>query len=146
MPRSLLSGLALSFLVSAAACDPGELSAPPRNGTDGSLPLPSLPASHATLSCSYSPSGTVGISVGQSKTFTPSSVSDCDGAYGTLTPTDGRVGFGISSPCGVFEKQEGGGASLFKVRRCSTGTAEFKIYTNSSKTTLLQTISIVIEP
>jgi hypothetical protein len=43
--------------------------------------------------------------------------------------------------CSLSQTQEAG-ASLFKVRRCLAGTATFTIYTNSSRTTVLQVITI----
>jgi hypothetical protein len=121
------------------ACEPAGTAQPSEHGM---LWSPSLPIPNATLSCSYSPSGNISIAVGQTQTFVPSDVDDCNGAFGVLTPTDGRVGLGVGSPCTAFQAQESGGANLFKVRRCSSGPASLKIYTNSSKTTLLQTIGI----
>lgn len=70
---------------------------------------------------------------------------NCNGAYGVITPADGRLGFGISSPCGTYQTQEAGPAHLFKIRRCGTGAGTFKIYRNSNQTTLLQTITIESE-
>jgi hypothetical protein len=46
------------------------------------------------------------------------------------------------SPCTDFQQEEAGPARLLKVYRCSAGPVQLKIYTNFSKTTLLQTIGI----
>ena len=80
-------------------------------------------------------------------TFIPTNIPDCDGAWGFLAPTDGRVEFNLSGfPCTDFQEEEGGPAHLLKVYRCSAGGASLQIFTNASKTTLLQTIGIDVLP
>jgi len=80
-------------------------------------------------------------------TFIPTNIPDCDGAWGFLTPTDGRLEFNLSgSPCTDFQEEEAGPAHLLKVHRCSAGGGLLKIYTNQAKTTLLQTIEIDLIP
>jgi hypothetical protein len=107
-------------------------------------PVPSS-VEGANASCRYSPSGIISIPVGGNQTFTPSNVADCDGAWGFIEPTDGRAEFNFAGTCDDFAQQEGG-PSLLKVRRCSAGGVALRIYTNSSKTTLLQLIQIDVEP
>ncbi len=143
MRMAKLSGLAILLSAIVTACQTGEFSSPSGGAGGHDLTLvPGLPTSNATLACSYTPSGVVAIGVATNQTFAPTSVPDCAGAYGVLTPTDSRVGFGISSPCASFEATAAGSGNLFKVRRCVAGNASLNIYTSSSKTTLLQTISI----
>ena len=142
MCRPALAAFTFAILLGVAACETQDLSAPQGDGSNNLIPVPSLPTSNANLNCSYSPSGEISISVGQVQTFVPSSTTDCDGAYGVITPGDGRLGFGVGSPCTLFQTQEAGAAALFKIRRCTTGPGVFNIYTNSSKTTLLQSIGI----
>jgi hypothetical protein len=135
MPRPSLVAIG-SILLAAAACQAHDLSAP---GGDH-MPQPSFSAS---LDCRYSPSGAVEIAVGQSKRFSRSA-GNCTGAYGTLSPADGRVSFGNSAPCATFAGPAAGTFdNAFKIVRCATGNATFAIYTNSSKTTILQTITIL---
>jgi hypothetical protein len=142
MCRLLVAALAFSLSLLVTACQTQDVSAPQGSGSDDLTRVPSLPTSSASLDCRYQPSGLVEIPVNTSKTFSPSA-GNCEGAYGTLSPGDGRVGFGVAAPCATFETQEAGGFALFKVRRCLVGSATFRIYTNSSKTTLLQTITLV---
>jgi hypothetical protein len=132
--------LDIFLLLAAAACQTQDTS-DPGSGRDNLVPLHSPPTSSASLDCRYTPSGIVEFPVGQTQTFSPSA-GNCDGAFGTITPGDGRLGFGISSPCATFAKEETGAAHLFKIHRCLTGNGSFKIWTNSSQTTLLQTISL----
>lgn len=109
------------------------------------MPVAGLPTASANLNCRYTPSGVVNIPVGGNQTFTPSNIADCDGAWGFLTAS-GRTEFNLSgAPCTDFSEQEGG-PSLFKIFRCLPGGVAFSIYTNSSKTTLLQTIELDVEP
>ena len=81
------------------------------------------------------------IPVGQIQTFAPSNITACDGAYGVITPASGAAGFSQGSQCTLTQVQESG-ASLFKIRKCTSGGVTFRIYTDASQTTLLQTITI----
>jgi hypothetical protein len=136
MTRPALAALASAIVLAAVACQSQDPSAP-ADGNDGGKP------SFASTSCRYSPSGTVEIVVGQAKSFIQSA-GDCTGAYGVLSPTDGRVEFGIGpAPCTAFTATAADNTlHTLKVFRCAIGNATFNIYTNSSKTTLLQTITI----
>jgi hypothetical protein len=120
MRRPALAALACSILLTVAACQIEEPSAPQSGGSNNLIPVPSLPTSNANLNCSYTPSGDISIPVNQTQTFVPSDITDCNGAYGVLTPMDGRVGFN-AAPCVVYQTQEIGPANLFKARRCTTG-------------------------
>jgi hypothetical protein len=95
----------------------------------------------ADANCRYSP--TVGhITVGGTQTFGPSQ-GNCDGAWGFITQSAVRVEFNnTGAPCTDFAQEEGGGLHLLKVYRCVSGPALLQIYTNSSRTTLLQSIQI----
>ncbi len=70
------------------------------------------------------------------------SVGGCDTRYGEITPASGIAGFSQGSVC---SQTTSSGTLLFKVRGCARGTVSLKIYTNSSKTTLLQTIPIDVD-
>jgi len=140
MRKWALSALAFSILVAVAACETQRMSAPQDGGSDGVLQVPSLPTSHANLSCSYTPSGDISIAVNTNQFFTPSNATDCAGAVGVLTPADGRVGFN-AAPCTVTQTTANP-SSWFKVRRCTTGPASLRIYTDFTKTTVLQTIGL----
>jgi hypothetical protein len=123
----------------AAACQDQDLSAP-INGRDPGKPL------FASLDCRYTPAGAVYIPVGGKQTFVPSA-GNCDGAYGVLSPTDGKFGFkATTNPCTIFQTVESGSAHAFWVRKCLSGSGTFKIYTNSTKSTLLQTILLDAVP
>jgi hypothetical protein len=148
LPLLIVSGLVL------AACESQPPSAPDGGGGDNLVPVSGIPLASANASCRYSTNGgstpatIVNIPVGTGLTLYPTTghIADCDGAYGVLSATDGRLEFNLSgSPCTDFEQQEAG-ASLLKVYRCFAGGAALTIYTSSSKTTVLQTIGIDVQP
>jgi hypothetical protein len=141
MYRSTFAALALCLTLILASCSTQDFSGPQDRSTDDLIQVPALPTSNADLNCRYQPSGLVELHVGESMNFSPSA-GNCDGAYATLSPGDGRVGFDATAPCVTFAATEGGSFQLFKVRRCALGVATMRIYTNSSGTTLLQTITI----
>lgn len=142
MRRSALAGVAALAVLLAAACQIQEPLGSQRSGNELST-VPGVPTASANLNCSYTPAGpSVEIPVGQTGTFTPVNISDCNNAYGVLSPTDHRVGFQVNLQCNLFQTAESGLNNRFTVRRCDEGLASLKIYTNSSKTTLLQTITI----
>lgn len=145
----------LCFTVLAvAACDNPAPSAP-HVDQGGSLgPVSELPMPSANANCRFTvnppgngpPSTIVNIPVGGNITFIGNPFADCDGAFGVLSPTDGRVEFNLSgSPCTDFQEEESG-VRLLKIYRCSAGGASLTIYTNSSKTTVLQVIGIDVAP
>ena len=153
--RTLALTLLVSFGLAVAACENQPPSAPYIGDNLG--PISGVPIASALASCRYTtnppggttPSTAVSIPVGTGLTFIPTNTNkaDCDGAWGVLTQTDGRLEFNLSgSPCTDFEEQAAGPARLLKVYRCFAGGAQLKIYTNSSKTTLLQTIDIDLIP
>jgi hypothetical protein len=142
MRRPALAASAFSILFAIAACETQDVSAPGQEKVITSLRL----TNNASLDCRFAPSGSVEILVGQAQQFLRSA-GNCAGAYGTLSPADGRVGFwATTNPCTTFATQESGsgGFEKFRIRRCFSGAATFRIYTNSSQTTLLQTINLVI--
>jgi hypothetical protein len=140
MHKSTLAVCGLATLLAVAACESQRIASPHDSGQG--LEQPGLPIGLATTACSYTPSGDISIAVGSTQTFSPSNLTDCIGAYGVITTTSHHLGFNVDTTCAVSERQEGGPAHLFKIHRCSSGGGTFRIYTNSSKTTLLQTISI----
>ena len=129
----MVMAAATTFLV-IVACESGRVSGP-----EGVAKVPTVLAS-ANLNCHYTPSGDITLAVGAHVFFTPSSVSDCSGAWGVLTPADSSIGFN-NTPCTITSIQANA-ASAFRVYRCSAGSALLNIYTNSSKTTLLQSVGI----
>jgi hypothetical protein len=144
MRRIVLNVAALGALAVTFAC---QSPASPRDVTWSGSDRPPIrvdEVGQANASCSYSPSGSVYIPTSSTQTFTPSNVSDCDGAYGVLSSAL-TVGFTQGTACSLRETQEAG-FSLFKVRRCLTGTVTFTIYTNSSRTTALQVITLDASP
>jgi hypothetical protein len=152
--RTLALALAV-YGLALTACENQPPSAPQGGAGDNLAPAPDVPMAGANASCRYTtnppgsgpPVSTVSIPVGGNKTFIPVNIPDCDGAWGFLSPTDGRVEFNLSgSPCTDFQQEEAGPARLLKVYRCFAGGAALKIYTNASKTTLLQTIGIDVIP
>jgi hypothetical protein len=141
MRGSALAPVAAFTVLLVAACQIQEPSSSQLSGNDLS-PVPGAPTASANMNCSYTPAGpAVEIQVGQTGTFFPNNVSDCTGAYGVLTPTDHRVGFQVNLQCNLFGTTAAKFAR-FTVRRCEEGLATLNIYTNSNKTTLLQTITI----
>jgi hypothetical protein len=128
-----LAASALALLLAAVACQNQDLSAP----TNGRDPGKSL---FASTDCRYKPAFAVYIPVGGKQTFGPSA-GNCNGAYGVLSPANGKFGFNTTTnPCTIFETVESGANHTFLVRKCLSASGTFKIYTNSTKTTLLQTI------
>jgi hypothetical protein len=138
--RRLLTALTGGVLIALAACETQPPSAPQVGSEDNLAPAPNGPLMSANASCSYTPAGE--ISVPTHETFIPSNTSDCNGAYAEITPTDGRVSLNASGSCNVFSFTTFLPTSRIKMHRCSAGGATLKIWTNSSKTTLLQTIWI----
>ena len=147
--------LLVSLSLAAAACENQPPSAP--QGGDNLGPISGAPMPSALATCRYTtnpPGGTTPVSnasipVGTGLAFIPTNANkaDCDGAWGVLSPTDGRLEFNLSgAPCVDFEQQAAGPARLLKVYRCSGIGGQLKIYTNSSKTTLLQTIGLDLIP
>ena len=102
--------------------------------------VPSLPMSNANLNCSYSPSGEISIPVGGIQTFVASNTTDCSGAYAVIANSISGA-LGLLFPNGTCTQTQGAFVPA-KVKRCAVGSGALKIYTNSSKTTLLQTIGI----
>lgn len=151
--RALALAVLAVYGLALTACENQPPSAPQGGVGDNLAPAPGVPMASANANCRYSTNGSsppaseVSIPVGTGLTFYPIHIPDCDGAWGFLTPTDGRLEFNLSgSPCTDFQQEEGGPAHLLKVYRCFGIGGQLKIYTNSSKTTLLQTIGIDLIP
>jgi hypothetical protein len=150
-----LAALTCFALLAVAACDNPSPSAPQSAHGDNWESHPEGSTASANANCRFTvnppgsgpPATIVNIPVGGSITFNGTPAADCDGAFGVLTPTDGRLEFNLSgSPCTDFQEEEAGPFRLLKVYRCFAGGASLSIYTNSSKTTLLQTIGIDVLP
>lgn len=143
--------LAACLLLSLAACESPAPSAPQDGASGGFAPSSDVPLAAANANCRYTTGGpgnppvsTVSVPVGGAGlTLFPVTIADCDGAWGFLTQSAVRVEFNNGgNPCTDFAQEEGGGAHLFKLWRCTSGPALLQIYTNGSKTTLLQSIQI----
>jgi hypothetical protein len=142
MHRPTLAVFTLSIVLTVAACQTRDPSAP----GDEVTRVPTDLTQNADAACRYSPAGPVEIHVGTSQKFIPSA-GDCTGSYATLSPADGRVGFGTGPSCTVFTHRTATThESLFSVYRCSLGgsppTAYLRIYRSPTNLTLLQTITI----
>ena len=141
MRNLLLAGTA-AFVVAAAiaACSDQEIAGP---GSD-LTPVAGLPTASANANCSFTPSGEISIPVNGVRLFNPSNAADCLNAYGEITQgSAGSAGFN-AQPC--TDLQHVAANSAFRVVKCTTGPASLKIYTNVSKTTLLQTVGIDLIP
>ncbi len=151
MGKSLIA-LTCSLVLAIAACESQPPSAPQSGPSDELAPVPLAPLPTANASCRYSTTGSApasteaSIPVGTTRIFLPINASDCDGAWGFITPTDGRLEFGVGAQCTDFNQEEAGAGHMFKVYRCSGIGGQLKIYTNGSQTTLLQTIGIDLIP
>lgn len=139
MRRSASAALVAAIMLGVAAC--GEQSVTSPGGEDrGFTPRPGSPLASANANCVWSPSGEISIPVGNIQTFAPSSSTDCSGSYVVITATGaGVLGFLLpAGTCTVVEKT----VSALKVKKCLAGSGLIKIYTNSSKTTLIQQIGV----
>lgn len=96
----------------------------------------------ANANCRYTPSGDISIPVGTIQTFTPVNFADCAGAFAEITYGPGQSGAAGFSPGTDCTVKTFTSSSFFRVRKCTTGPSLLKFYTNSSKTTLLQTVGI----
>jgi len=137
------------FGLGIAACENQPPSAPQSSESDDWATTAGLPMANASCRYTINPPGngppvsTITIPVGGGATLIPTNIADCDGAWGFLNQAAPRVEFNnTGAPCTDFAQEEGGGLHLFKLYRCTTGPALLQIYTNSSKTTLLQSIQI----
>jgi hypothetical protein len=140
MSRPTLAAFAYSSLLTIAACQTQDPSAPDGAGSDNLKPTPSLPTASASLDCRFSPSGSIHIAVGQIKTFAVTS-GNCTGARGVITPQgspNSAAFIAVEGVCTLVQQT----FPPFKVKKCTTAPATFRIYTDFSQTTLLQTILI----
>ena len=75
--------------------------------------------------------------------FTRDTISiSCATRYGEIAPASGDAGFSQGSGCILTATT---GNVHFKVRGCAAGSVNLRIYVDSTKSTLLQTIPITIE-
>jgi len=123
--------VALATLVALAACDQG-----------GPDPAPADPLMLTSGPCGgYAPSSG-DIAVDSQQSFVRQDITiPCDWRYGEITPANGTAGFTQGTACGLTATT---GNLVFKVRGCEAGEVTLKIYTDSTKTTLLQTIPISV--
>jgi hypothetical protein len=134
------------MIVVVSACSDQSLTSPERDPA-GFSPLPGTPTASANTSCHYTPDGEfVHIATGTVQTFIPNSTTNCSGAFIEITysaPHAGAAGFfpNATNDCALKTWTASGGW-IFKVRKCTSGPSRVNIYTNSSKTTLIQTIGI----
>jgi hypothetical protein len=89
--------------------------------------------------CSYEPSGVVGIGIGEVQTFHPQTGS-CSGLSVSISPADGTAGFSSGSGC-TLTGVTTGAFGVFKVRGCENGSVTVTI---SSGGTVLQTIDVIV--
>jgi hypothetical protein len=66
----------------------------------------------------------------------------CSSRYVEITPANGDAGFSHGSGCTLTTNTT---VLVFKIRGCQTGTVLAEVYTNSSKSTHLQTVTLDIE-
>jgi hypothetical protein len=92
--------------------------ASPDSGTTISPPPSGSPTANANPKCRYVPAGPVHIAVGSQQTWGPKVTADCQGAYITVEPTDGRVWFTSNAFCLNHTYNTNGASILFKVKRC----------------------------
>lgn len=95
-------------------------------------------ARDASKICSYTPSGTVNINVGQQQTF--GAQIGCSGLGVEISPANGTAGFTSGSECSLTTFTTGP-TSLFKVRGCQDGTVTVNVRDGS---TVIQTITVVV--
>jgi hypothetical protein len=137
MRATALSALGFALVVAAvAACASDKISGP----QDSAVQVAGLTPAYANLNCHYTPDGEQSIPVGSTKTFLASSSTDCSGAYAVITNSvPNALGFAIvDGTCTGTTKTLGN----LKIARCLAGPGSVKIYTNSSMTTLIQTIGL----
>jgi len=94
----------------------------------------------ANTNCVWSPSGEISIPVGTVQHFNYSNLSDCNGSYVVIQASAPGV-LGLLIPAGTCTKLQGT-VPPFKVKKCIAGSGVIRIYTNSSQTTLIQTIGV----
>lgn len=141
MCRSAIALLAVAALLSVAACTDEGVTAPQPERQEFTF-LPGGPLASANTNCVWSPSGDISIAVGVTQTFTPSVLADCVNSYVVVTPSaPGVLGhLDGSSGCSILQKS----VPPFKIKKCLSGNGTIRTYTNSSKTTLIQTINVDI--
>jgi hypothetical protein len=139
MRRSALSIVAVFMLLGLAACGEQGVTSPQQD-EGGFVPIPGGPLASANTNCVWSPSGEISIPVGTHQTFSPSNFSDCSGSYVVIQGSAAGV-LGHLIPAGTCTTLQGT-VPPFKVKKCIAGSGVIKIYTNSSKTTLIQTIGV----
>ena len=139
MGRSPLSVIAMVLLLGVAACgDQGVTS--PQHDEGGFAPISGAPMASANTNCVWSPSGEISIPVGSYQHFNYSNFSDCNGSYVVITASAPGV-LGHLIPAGTCTTLQGSVPPL-KVKKCIAGSGLIRIYTNSSKTTLIQQIGV----
>jgi len=136
---SILAGLGCSALFIVAACQIDKVAAPSTRGA-AAVPV-SPPFAEANTDCHYTPDGEfVSIPAGTLQNFVADDADDCTNAYLEvifLPAHSGALGFGATCAIKTFTV-----SSFFKIKKCTTGPSRINIYTNSSKTTLIQTIGV----
>jgi hypothetical protein len=138
MPRPVNLTAVILLMLSQAACNEGAITDPANEASlDG---LPKAPLASANTNCVWSPSGEISIPVGSYQTFTPSNFTDCNGSYVVIQPSASGV-LGHLIPSGACTTLQGS-VPPFKVKKCAAGSGVIRIYTNSSKTTLIQSIGV----
>ena len=65
----------------------------------------------------------------------------CAWRYAEITPANRDAGFSVGSGCSLYVNSVN---LVIKVRGCDEGTVQVKIYTDSTKTSLLQTLTVDI--